>query len=502
MNSNHVPERRAMSTGTAAHGLLRYNPKSFLKLILIGFTLVALPLIAALVYSAISIDRLADKSRKAVYQAAQIAHGSRVLVDEIVAMERSVRQTYILNDASLLEGYFRAHAKFENMAGSLSRLSLRSEHKPLLDQLIVSESAIFQQISAVRRLPLGLRNLTDDFVPLQDLAQTFSSAGYILIEREVDAMQAMAERARTIMGWQLLALIPFAIVLALFFSVLIARPIRQIDEAIRTMGQGELSRTVTVTGPEDLRYLGEQLDWMRLRLLEVEQQKTRFLRHVSHELKTPLAAIREGADLLAEGVVGELTGKQRQIANILHGSSLQLQKRIEDLLNYSALQTDTFALQKESVALARILKEVVQEHALAALNKNLRIELDCQDVMLLCDEKKVKIIVDNLLSNAVKFSPQASQIRITALLHQNLAQVDVMDQGPGIDAADQEKVFDPFYQGRRISESHIRGTGLGLSIAREYARAHGGALELVAHGESGAHFRLTLPVNEPENIHV
>ena len=284
--------------------------------------------------------------------------------------------------------------------------------------------------------------------------------------------------------------------------MLIARPIRQIDDAIRTMGQGELSRAVTVTGPQDLRYLGEQLDWMRRRLLEVEEQKTRFLRHVSHELKTPLTAIREGADLLAEGVVGELTVKQRQIANILHGSSIQLQKRIEDLLNYSALQTEKFALVKHPVALGRILDAVLQEHNLAVINKDLRVDLVCPDLMLVCDEQKVSVIVDNLLSNAVKFSPPASRICIKATQNGEWAQLDVTDAGPGVDEADRNKVFDPFYQGRRAPESHVKGTGLGLSIAREYARAHGGNIELVEQAETGAHFRLTLPINDLESTHV
>lgn len=502
MNASNAPAGQKNGPGSSAHGLLRYNPKSFLKLILIGFTLVALPLIVALVNSAISIDRLAEQSRKAVYQAAQIAHGSRVMVDEITAMERSVRQAFILNDASLLEGYFQAHRKFGTMAGSLSALSLRTDQKQLLNRLMVLESAIFQQVSAARQLPESLRDLTDDFVPLQDSARTFSSGGYVLIEREVNAMQAMAGRARSIVVWQLLALIPFAILLALVFSVLIARPIRQIDEAIRTMGQGELSRAVVVTGPQDLRYLGEQLDWMRRRLLEVEEQKTRFLRHVSHELKTPLTAIREGADLLAEGVVGELTVKQRQIANILHGSSIQLQKRIEDLLNYSALQTEKFALVKHPVALGRILDAVLQEHNLAVINKDLRVDLVCPDLMLVCDEQKVSVIVDNLLSNAVKFSPPASRICIKATQSGEWAQLDVTDAGPGVDEADRDKVFDPFYQGRRAPESHVKGTGLGLSIAREYARAHGGNIELVEQAETGAHFRLTLPINDLESTHV
>jgi len=487
---------------TAPKGLLRHNPKSFLKSILIGFTLVALPLIIALINSAVSIDRLAEQSRKAVYQAAQIAHGSRVLLDEIATMERSVRQTVILGDATLLEGYFQAHTKFQDTAVSLSALSLRADQRQVLNKLTVSESAIFQHVSAARQSSEGLQEVVRDFVPLLDSARTFSSGGYALIEHEVNAMQDMAGHARSVVVWQLLALAPFAILLALGFSVLIARPIRQIDAAIRTMGQGELSKAVSVDGPQDLRYLGQRLDWMRRRLLELEEQKIRFLRHVSHELKTPLTAIREGADLLAEGVAGELSVKQRQIANILYTNSIQLQKRIEDLLNYSALQTEKTALVKRREALGRIVEAVLQDQKLALMNKGLQVDLSCPELVIECDKQKISIIVDNLVSNAVKFSPPGGRIRIWANQIGELGQLDVTDAGPGVDESDWDKVFEPFYQGRRAHASHVQGTGLGLSIAREYARAHGGNIELVKQADAGAHFRLTLPIHDPEDTHV
>lgn len=499
MNTRMESIKPEGGSGAALLALLRHSPKSFLKLILLGFALTGLPLIIALINSAVSIDQLAEHSRKTVYQAAQIAHGSRVLVDEIAIMERSVQQTLILADASLLEGYFDAHKKFEDTVAGLLELSPRTEQKQSLQQLRSSEAEIFRKVAAVRQTPKKLRGLTGDFVPLLDSARTFSADGDALIELEVGEMQEMAEHARSVVGWQLLALIPFMILLAFIFSMIIARPIRQIDDAIRNMGQGDLSEAVRVDGPQDLIYLGKRLDWMRRRFLELEEQKTQFLQHVSHELKTPLTAIREGADLLAEGVVGDLTVKQQHVASILHSNSKQLQRRIEDLLSYSALQTDKFTLVKHPANLAKIVDTVLQDQNLAIMNKGLRIDLICPELMLDCDEFKIRTIVDNLLSNAVKFSPPASCIKIrTGKVDQSI-QLDITDAGAGIDETDWDKVFEPFYQGRRVPDSHVRGTGLGLSIAREYALAHDGNIELVQQAEAGAHFRLTLPIHDPQN---
>lgn len=477
---------------------LHHNPTSFLKLILLGFSIVGLPLITALIYSAISIDQLADQSRNTVFQATQITHGSSILIDEIIVMERSVRHAHILEDLSLLGGYFQAHTNFEKTAIKLNEVSSHLEQQLLLEKLQLLETTIFREILTVSESPQNLRALLNQFANLLILAQDFSTGNYRLIGQKVNEMSEMASQTRTLVEWELLILIPFVIVLALAFSVFIARPLRQIDEAIYNMGQGKLSSAVRINGPENLKYLGSRLDWMRRRLLKLEEQKIQFLRHISHELKTPLTAIREGANLLAEGVAGDLNKKQQQIADILRSSGIQLQKRIEDLLSFSALQADKASLIKQRTNLAHLIRSVLKDQNLSIMSRKIKIDLICPNLLLECDKQKIGIIIDNLLSNAIKFSPQGGCIKISALQMDQTIHFNIIDNGCGIDVADENKIFEPFYQGRIKPNNHIRGTGLGLSIAREYALAHGGNIELVKHRGQGAHFRLTLPIQDPE----
>lgn len=491
-----LPNERIHSKNRA-----KYKPKSFLALILFGFMIVCLPLIGALIYSAVRIDQLSDQSRHNIYQATQITNGTGVIVREIMIMERSVQHALILDDPSLLEGYFLSHSKFENITNHLARISSYPEQQLPLEKLRLLETSIFRDILNLKEQPQNLQDLLEQFAELLDLAQEFSTISFRVIGESVGSVSDIATETRTLVEWELLILVPLVIFMALIFSVFIARPVRQIDEAIAQMGRGNLTRPIYVNGPQNLTYIGDRLDWLRQRLLKLENQKTQFFRHISHELKTPLTAIREGVDLLAEGVTGNLNQKQQVIAEILHTSSVQLQKRIEDLLNFSAVQAEVITLTKQIVSLKTMINSVIRAQNLSILNKNLTINLNCLELFLECDKQKLGIMLDNLLSNAVKFSPTDSHIDITALCNEKGVQVDVVDSGPGVDTIDGNRVFEPFYQGRNMPESHAKGTGLGLAIAKEYAIAHGGDIELIQDNPdnsdttSSAHFRLTMPIN-------
>ncbi|HYM28768.1 MAG TPA: histidine kinase dimerization/phospho-acceptor domain-containing protein, partial [Steroidobacteraceae bacterium] len=121
---------------------------------------------------------------------------------------------------------------------------------------------------------------------------------------------------------------------ALALTRLIARPIAEIDLAIRQLGDADFERPIRVHGPDDLQSLGERLEWLRRRLIELEAQKNRFLRHLSHDLKTPLAALREGTELLNDQVAGPLAPPQQQVVAIMRDNSVKLQRLIEELLGY------------------------------------------------------------------------------------------------------------------------------------------------------------------------
>ena len=473
---------------------MRLYPRSFSTLLFIGFALIALPLMVALINNAISIDQLGNQSQKAVYQAVQATQNSRKLAELIPAMERAAHQMIILGERSLLDTY-RVHRKqLLATAAEFSRLPFDTEQRTALFEIVRGEESIYNLLTDSSTQPEELQKAVQAFVGLGERAHAINRRSNELIDREVENMRATARQAQTITLWQLLALFPVVIFLVVGFTILIARPIRQIDAAIRRLGQADFSRPVIVGGPEDLQQLGERLDWMRERLADLEQQKNRFLRHMSHELKTPLTALREGAELMSEEVVGKLTPEQREIAEILRHNSIELQKLIEDLLSYGASQAHKPSVEVARVELRRVAKRVVDDQKLALRAKQLKLDVNVQDLTLSADSEKLRVMLDNLVSNAIKFSPPGGTISMRARSVEGEAQLEVLDEGPGIAAEERNLVFEPFYRGRNAADALVKGTGIGLSVVREYAQMHGGSAEVV-DGGLGAHIRVRLPLS-------
>jgi two-component system sensor histidine kinase GlrK len=472
-----------------------YYPRSFLKFILLGFLLVTLPLVYALGELILSLDRLQTQGREAVQQAAQAGRASRQLFEQSATLERIVRQHLILEDNALLEDYGRVRQEFRATAGQLALLPLGPEPLEALDALTASEGRLHKQLSTSQRSAEDQRQLADGYARLTDGTQAMLSATNQLTERAIEQLEQIATQGRQKWLYLALATAAIALALAILFAVLIARPIRQLDQAIRRMGTADFAHTIEVNGPQDLRYLGQRLEWLRSRLHELEEQQNRFLRHVSHELKTPLTAVREGAELLRDNVGGRLSPEQREIVRIVRENSLSLQKLIEDLLTYH----QTRAIEPQTVGpvlLPDVVRRVLREHKLAAFARMVTFVIDLKPALVVGDADKLRTIVDNLVSNAVKYSPRSATIDVVLGVERGFAVLDVLDRGPGIAPQERERIFDSFYRGQAPVDGRVKGSGLGLAIAREYALAHGGRIEVGDRpdGREGARFRLWLPL--------
>jgi two-component system sensor histidine kinase GlrK len=467
-------------------------PRSFLGLLVTGFLLVALPLLGTLLYSAWHTERLTEQSRSAVFGAAKAARASRALVNRISSIERLALQVSVLPDSELRADFARVHSAFRDIATELSALPLEKEQHAALTRTVEREQALYDFVGTAPR-GADLRKVREQVAALVDDAYQVLSVSYFVADREVERLADSADDLHRRLIVMVLLATALALAAALLLTRHIARPIAEINLAIRQLGAADFEKPIKVRGPEDLQVLGERLDWLRRRLTELEAQKNRFLRHLSHDLKTPLAALREGTELLNDQVAGPLAPPQRQVVAILRDNSVKLQRLIEELLDYQRALHAAASLKVGPLSLETVLRQAVNGYQLAAQAKAQKIELDAEPLTIWADAAKLRSVVDNLIGNAVKFTPPGGRITIQVRPNDEGATIDVVDSGPGVPAEEHEAIFEAFFRGRAGASGRAEGTGLGLAIAREFTEAHGGRIEVVAGGRGG-HFRVTLPL--------
>jgi len=470
------------------------KPRSLSGLMLLGLSLVAIPLLIAVVNAAVQIRRLASQSEALVVQGVQATRYNQLLFEQIASLERSARLYQVIGNRELLEVYRQNHERFQDTLQSLARLQQDLPRDVQLESLRTESIAIWRLLSERERGSPEITQAVSNFSRLWENATTLADASRTRIDQQLETLQRATASAQRNLFWQSAALVPMTLILTIVFTLMLGRPIRQIDRVISELGRGTFSRAIKVSGPSDLEALGRQLEWLRMRLLELAQEKNRFLRHMSHELKTPLANIREGTELLLDGSVGQLADDQREVTGILRENGLKLQRLIENLLTFSTWQAQSVGLELSEFKLRPLIKSVLESQRLTLVSQRVRLDVRVEDVTLSADRSKVRLILDNLLSNAVKFTPHGGTIHIHAQSMRDQLVLDVADTGPGIPLEERSRIFEAFYQGKTPQGGHVKGTGIGLSVVIEFVHAHSGTIEIVDGQFAGAHFRIRLPL--------
>jgi len=471
----------------------KLHQASFLQLLLLAFLLIAGLLAAASLRSLYTLEQLVTRTRGAADLTVQLSAAAAHLSDRTVVMERASRQYIVLEDPVLLK-------RFNEAAKEASRTLNQPLEQHLPAQLSQQWPQQLNEIRTSLSSPKSQPSEQDKVIGEQYrvLAQTnaaITEAIRVGGERRSLALQAQLESSRTALKRQVVGTILLSITLALVFALWLTRPLKQMEKAITGLGGNLLDQPVEVQGPRDLRSLGTKLEWLRLRLKELDDDKSRFLRHVSHELKTPLAALREAISLLEEGVAGELNANQREISRILNHNVIKLQGQIEVLLRFNAAAFDARRLKRQPTELKTLLLELIDAQQLQWQSKQLQLRVDGEPSSIEADTEKLTVAIGNLVSNAIRFSPVGGAIDLRISHVPGWVHLDVIDQGVGVSDKDASRVFEPFFRGERQPDGLIKGTGIGLSIVREYIQAHGGRVDLLGPGP-GAHFRVELPYVE------
>jgi len=472
------------------------RPRSLSSLLLIGLLLLVVPLAVAIVQAAVQLGQLAKETDQLVRQGVELSSRTQALFRYLAAYERSANLYVLLGDPRLLDATQATQQQIATAIEEIALLPMPEDGAAKVDALrrvAPSILAILEWIPAGD--PQRPVRLAEKLNLLNEAADAVATAANQGLDAQLAAVEERATETRQQLLLWLVGLIPAFLLLGLAFTLGVLRPLRRIDRAITELGQGTFSSPIAIKGPTDIEALGRQLEWLRTRLLELAQEKDRFLRHMSHELKTPLANIREGTELLLDGAVGPIDAQQREVTDIMRQNALRLQQLIENLLSYSAWQSKSAGLDLSDFALGSVVAAAFRAQRLAIISHRVRAKLEIEHIVLHADQAKIRLVLDNLLANALKFTPEGGTIIVRARRLPTGVVIDFGDTGPGIDPRDSERIFEPFFTGVTPQAGPLRGSGIGLSIVREFVEAHGGRVELASGEFPGAHFRIDLPLS-------
>ena len=463
---------------------------SFQQLLLAAFLVVTALVVGVALRAVFQYDQLITQSREAARRALLLSGAAQSLAERSAAMERSGRQSLVLNDAVLRRRFYDAQKDAQNVVQRLVDNGLLPQSA---QQWRAQMATIEDLMNGAPETALAREgSMALQFRELDALNTQLAQQAQMLIEAQNNALADRLEAARRRLTLQVVAASGLAAALALAFGIWLARPFKRLERAIVRLGENRLDEPIDIRGPADVRRVSQQLDWLRLRLMELDADKARFLRHVSHELKTPLAALREGVSLLEDGVTGELNPAQREVAQILQQNAVSLQSQIEALLRFNAAAFEARQLKRERCNLVKLVQEQIDAQRLQWQSHGLTVRVEGEPVTVMADPAKLGTAVANLLSNAIRFSARGGTIALAVSSTGDTASIEISDAGPGIAPDDRDRVFEPFFRGERQPEHTVKGTGIGLSIVQEYIAAHGGRIALLPTGP-GARFRIDLP---------
>jgi two-component system, OmpR family, sensor kinase len=290
------------------------------------------------------------------------------------------------------------------------------------------------------------------------------------------------------LGLALLGGLLVAGLLGIYLTQRISRPLGRLSAAADEVARGHYLVSVPgVRGGGEIGHLAERFREMAARLREAEEQERNFLMSVSHDLRTPLTAIRGHVEALREGVADDPEARRASL-EVVAAESARLERLVGDILDLAKLEANRFAVVREEVDMGRLC-----DHAYASFGEEARRRgIDYRRVLdghpvIVSDGDRVLQIITNLLSNAFRWTPDGGTIGLELRGENGNVAVAVDDSGPGIKARDQERIFRPFWS------RDGGGTGLGLAIAHELATALGGRIELRSEPGRGSRFELVLP---------
>jgi len=473
--------------------------------LVIGYLAIFILAMAVIVYAIAQLRQLENISHSILSVDNRVLTYDQKLSDILLSIIRYEKKFIFDNDAELYDQFLLKKGDFDNNLKQVMTIVDTPEAKDMLDgveKYFQRYQSLFdievEFLKAGQEYPaenytkekeLAVNGILDNLKKLKAYSQ---SSTYDKIKKLGEA-EVNASKVAIVMG--LISLVT-GIVISIFITINITRPLSEIKKRTAEIAKGHFPDDLNLTSPPEITELANAFNIMCAKLKQIDKLKSDFFSLMSHELRTPLTTIKEGTNLMIEGLnSGKTSEKQKRLLTIISEESNRLINLVNSLLDLSKMEAGMMSYNFTPTDIAGLIKRVSREIEPLAETRNIKIHTDLNNgaPLVKVDRDRILQVLRNLIGNAVKFTPDGGTVNISSGPVDEGINVSVADTGAGIPGENLSTIFNKYEQVTLGGSNKIKGTGLGLSIVKHIIDAHGGRIWAESNLGQGSIFSFVLP---------
>ncbi len=473
--------------------------------LVIGFLAIFILAMAVSVYAINQLSKLERDTQAIILNDGRLTTYEKKLTDLLLSQMRYEKKFIITGDDELYTQFLSTEDEFFRQLEEIKLVSDTPESLFILEKIELSQKNYKDLFNIeAQYLKSGQEYNADNYKLEKEMAvnqitnglnafRAFNERSTYNKVKNLSKAEVNASKVAIVLGLTSLFL---GTVISIFITVNITKPLSVIKRKTREIAKGEFGKDLNLNSPPEIKELAQAFNSMCFKLKEIDKIKTDFFSFMSHELRTPLTTIKEGTNLLIEGL-GEKGEKKKQerLLNIIKEESDRMISLVNSLLDLAKMEAGMMVFNFVQQDIKSLIQQVAREIGPIAETRKIGIETDIADNLpkVKIDISRILQVLRNLLVNAVKFTPKGGNIKVLTKTDGDQLLISIKDNGPGISEEHLDRIFDKFQQVNILDSNKITGTGLGLSIVKHIILAHGGKVWVESTVGKGSVFSFALP---------
>ncbi len=471
-----------------------------------GYFVIFILAMSVSVYSILQLHKINEETSSILLVANRFVDIEENLTNAFQAVIRHEKGFIATKDEAVYDRFLRARDSFESFIDDMLMVAATNDEKGLFMRIkgdLKHYEDLFDE--EVEYLANGqdypaeryMRDKESDINKIMEVLHVISSLSQKSYFSKIEDLDDSEVRAIKIAVGMMSATLVLLLLISIFITFNISRPLSAIERKTGDIARGDFGDDLKLSSLPEVAELAKAFNIMSTRLKQLDRMKSDFYSSMSHELRTPLTSIKEGGNLLMEGLKeNDIPAKYRRLLAIIVDESDRMIKLVNNLLDSSKIEASMMTYRFAHTDIASLIYTVVREVEPLAETGGINVETMVAKGLpyIEADRERVLQVLRNLVGNALKFTPKNGSITISAEAAGKGVKVAVSDTGVGLHEDELESIFDKFQQNIHTYSGKIEGVGLGLSLSKHIVEAHGGSIRAENREGGGSTFSFILPV--------